>query len=232
MLFRKNSEAIKELSRKSKLKGFAELLNFAVMPKKDIMVNKDGAVMAFFAYQGKDVQSSTDAELDYIRTMFNQVFRLTEENWMLEFNLIRVPSRDYPKKRDFPDEVSRIIDEERRGQYEEENQHFDTVTYLTISRGATVELSKVVKRFAIETEEEIREESLGQYIEKFEIKLENIIDTFSGIFDLMRLEGEEILKFLHYCISGKNEYIESPTIPMYMDVYLANNDFIGGLDPI
>jgi len=232
MLFRKSSEEVKEISRKAKLKGFADLLNYAVMPKEDVMVNKDGAIMSFFAYQGRDVQSSTDAELDYIRTMFNQVFRLTEENWMIEFNLIRIPATDYPPKQTFPDVVSGLIDEERRGQYQAENQQFDTVTYLTISRGPTVDLSKAVKKFALETDEEIKAETLDEYLEKFEIALSSIIDTFSGVFDIRRLAGEEILKFLHYCISGVNEYIGMPGIPIYMDAYLANNDFIGGLEPI
>jgi len=230
-IFHKNSEEVKEISRKAKLKGFSDLLNYAIMPNNDIMVNKDGALMAFFAYQGKDVQSSTDAELDYIRTMFNQVFRLTEENWMLEFNLMRVPSRDYPSERVFPDKVSQLIDEERRTQYQAENQHYDTITYLTISRGPTADLSKTVKKFVYDQEEEVKEETLDEYIDKFEISLSSIIDTFAGVFDLKRLQGEEILRFLHYCISGRSEYIAMPSIPIYMDAYLANNDFIGGLDP-
>jgi type IV secretory pathway VirB4 component len=164
--------------------------------------------------------------------MFNQVFRLTEENWMIEFNLIRVPATDYPPKQTFPDVVSGLIDEERRGQYQAENQQFDTVTYLTISRGPTVDLSKTVKKFALETDEEIKADTLDEYLEKFEIALSSIIDTFSGVFDIRRLAGEEILKFLHYCISGVNEYIGMPGIPIYMDAYLANNDFIGALEPI
>ncbi len=231
-LFRRNSPEVKEISRKSKLKGFADLLNYAVMPCADIMVNKDGAIMAFFAYQGKDVQSSTDAELDYIRTMFNQVFRLTEENWMLEFNLMRVSSRDYPVERTFPDMVSKLIDEERREQYQSENQHYDTVTYLTISRGPTADLSRSVKKFVYDQEEDIKEETLDEYIDKFEISLSSIMDTFGGVFELKRLHSDEILKFLHYCISGINEYIAMPSMAIYMDAYLANNDFVGGLDPI
>ncbi|MEI6056854.1 MAG: hypothetical protein WCR55_12450, partial [Lentisphaerota bacterium] len=231
-LFKRTSHEVREISKKAKLKGFADLLNYAVMPNENIMVNKDGAIMAFFAYQGMDVQSSTDAELDYIRAMFNQVFRLTEENWMLEFNLIRIPSRDYPKEQLFPDIVSKLIDDERRVQYESENLHYDTITYLTISRVPIASLNKAVKKFAYEQDEEIKEETLDEYINKFEIALSSIIDTFAGVFDIKRLQGEEILKFLHYCISGMSEYIAMASIPIYMDAYLANNDFISGIEPL
>ena len=64
-LFHKNSEEVIAISKKAKLKGFADLLSYAVMPYNNIIVNKDGGLMAFFVYQGNDVDSSTDAELDY-----------------------------------------------------------------------------------------------------------------------------------------------------------------------
>jgi len=230
-LFHKNSEEVIAISKKAKLKGFADLLSYAVMPYNNIIVNKDGGLMAFFVYQGNDVDSSTDAELDYLRTMFNQVFRLTEENWMIEFNLIRIPSTNYPSKHRFPDAVSSIIDEERRQQYKAEKVHYDTVNYLTISRGPISELSKTVKKFAYEQDEEIKEETLDEYINKFEITLSNVVDTLGGSFDIQRLEGEQILKFLHYCISGKSEDIAMPSITHYMDAYLARDDFLGGLEP-
>ncbi|HBM17418.1 MAG TPA: hypothetical protein DD381_13910 [Lentisphaeria bacterium] len=221
----------RSITRRNKLKGFSDLLNYALMPEKNIIMNKDGAIMAFFVYRGKDVQSTTDAGLDYIRAMFNQVFRLTEENWMVEFNLIRIPSRDYPSERPFPDMVSKLIDEERREQYQAENQHFDTLNYLTISRTPSTELSKTVKKFVYEAQEGIKEESLNEFIDKFEVSLSSIIDTFAGVLDIRRIEGEEILKFLHYCISGVNEQIGMPVIPIFLDSYLSNNDFIGGLQP-
>ncbi len=230
-LFRRNSEEVIEISRKSKLKGFSDLLNFAFMPSDKLIMNKDGALSAFFVYKGKDVQSSTDNELDYIRNMFNHVFRLTDENWMIEFNLIRIGSTDYPENTIFPESVSELIDIERKNQYNAEGVHYDTLYYLTVTRGPAADLSRTVKKFVFDTDEEIKDETLDQYIDKFETTLANISDTLSGSMDIMRISGHEIAKFLHYCISGVDENIHMPQIPIFLDSYFANNDFLGGIEP-
>jgi len=222
---------VQALSKNRKLSGFNDLLGFALMVDSKTLMHKDGAFSAYFIYRGPDVDSSTGTYLDAVVASLNQALRYTQDGWMLEMNLVSLEATDYPAPQDFPDIVSAMIDDERRAQYESEDSHFDTLTYLTLTWTPDRELSARIKKFAIETDSEVKAMTLDEIHAKFENQLTEITGVLSAFLKLERIEGQDLLTFLHYCITGKSQTLKVPPSTFYLDCYLATEDFTGGFRP-
>jgi type IV secretion system protein VirB4 len=225
------SRTVSSLEQKQRLLGLNELLGYAVMYDDKTLMLKDGAFSATFVYRGPDVDSSTGDQLDAVSASINHALRQTEDGWMVEFNLVRLPSTDYPKPQVFPDTISALIDDERRQQYQAEGVHFDTVTYLTLTWLPERIIKSSIKKLVIDSDEEIKETTLSDIHNKFEAKLTNIIDVIAKFLTIDRLNGSELLTFLHYCVTGHTHSLQVPHVGMYMDAYLASEDFVGGMKP-
>ena len=226
-------ESIKALKASRKLEGLNELMTYALMYNEGTMMLKDGAFAATFKFRGPDVDSSTDAQLTALAANFVDAIRHMNDGWMLDINLARTESTDYPKNTVFPDPICSLIEDERRAQYEQEGAHFDTETYFTITFLAP-EMDAKVKKFAVASGSETaatKEEDLTEIYSDFEKGLIDILDVLSRNFLIERLVGEDLLSVLHYCITGLTQKLGVPEFPVEMDTYLATQDFVGGFEP-
>ena len=79
-----------------KPQGFADLLNWAALVGEGIVVNKDGSFLAGWTYTGPDLDAATAEELALLSQHFNQALLPLGDEWLLNADAIRRPSRDYP----------------------------------------------------------------------------------------------------------------------------------------
>ena len=77
-----------------KPKGLADLLTWGAFVAPDITVNKDGSLLAGFAYRGPDVDSATDHELTALARHLNQAFLPLGGDWMLHVDAVRGAAAD------------------------------------------------------------------------------------------------------------------------------------------
>ena len=88
--------------------------------------------------------SSTHAEMQALSARLNGILRLGT-GWMVHCDAIRSRAPEYPDSGDFPDVVTRLIDEERRAQFTAEGAHFESEYFLTLTYLPPVEAEEKVK---------------------------------------------------------------------------------------
>ena len=101
---------------RDKAAGVADLLNWAALFEDGIVQCKDGSFLAGWYFQGPDIQSSTDAERDWLAGRVNAALSRLGAGWATWTEAIRTPAASYPPPElsHFPDPVSRLVDAERR----------------------------------------------------------------------------------------------------------------------
>jgi type IV secretion system protein TrbE len=115
-------------SFRDKAAGVADLLNWAALFEDGIVQCKDGSFLAGWYFQGPDIQSSTNAERDWLTGRINAALSRLGAGWATWTEAIRTPAAAYPPAdlSNFPDPVSRLVDEERRRQFMREGVHFES----------------------------------------------------------------------------------------------------------
>lgn len=112
-----------------------DLLPYALLIEPGIILNKDASYMASFFYTAADEASMTAHDRNIANDRLNKALRRFGSGWVVHANAFRQKSDIYPKDEEsaFPDWISQLIDEERRGFFESEGNSFETVTTLTLT---------------------------------------------------------------------------------------------------
>lgn len=212
--------------------GFSDLLNFAHLIEDGIIINKDGALMMSFEGRGPDLQSASGVELNALSHTMNQMAQVLEDGWMLHIDEIRFPCQTYPALGDFPDSVSRLIDEERRQQYESEGNHFENKTLFTFVWKFPKPKVNVLKHWLVEGADiEEDAESLQLLIYEFKEKVTRCENLLSLHLWLKKLNSQEFLSYLNTCISGQLTPVAVPHHGSFLDVELGRHNVVGGFNP-
>src|SRR5271168_4749928 len=99
--------------------SLADFLPWAALVREGVVLNKDGSFQRTAKFRGPDLDSATPAELVAITSRLNNALRRLGSGWAIFIEAQRAPANRYPRDK-FPDPVSRLVDEERRAQFEEE----------------------------------------------------------------------------------------------------------------
>lgn len=73
-------------------------------------------------------------------------------------------------------------------------------------------------------------------LDYFKSRVETFEDVFSSLFQVRRLRGtsdaqDELLRYVHRCITGIDHPIATPEIPTYLSDLLASVDLVAGIAP-
>ena len=198
-----------------------------------LMLNKDGSFQKTLAFRGPDLASSTDAGLVATRAQLNNALRRLGSRWCLHIEALRAGALDYPSSR-FPDPVSALIDDERRAAFEAEETHFESRYFLTFTYLPPEEAISTAESLLLENApsgrgaEGMYRAALGGFL----ATVRQIADILGAIMPEVReLDDDETLTYLHGCISTKRHYVRAPDTPAYLDAFLCDDDFQGGLFP-
>jgi type IV secretory pathway VirB4 component len=246
---------IKAVGGKSKLAkhraqdpGFVDLLIYASVVDDGVIVGKDGSLMAAWAYQGVDSNSSTQAERNQISLQINHALSRMGSGWMIHIDAVRKPAPGYSNKdvSHFPDAVSAAIDEERREFFERvgtlyESSYVITATYLPplLAQQKFVEL--MFDDEGVPVDSKTRTIAL---LNHFKRECATIESHLSSVFRMKRLKGKTItqedhtsvnydafLCWIQFCISGLDHPVILPKNPIYLDALLSGQEFWGGVVP-
>lgn len=213
-------------------KGFSDLLNFAHLVEDGLIINKDGALMLSFEGRGPDLQSASGSELDALSHTMNQMAQVLEDGWMLHIDEIRFPCQIYPELGHFPDSVSRLIDEERRQQYESEGSHFENKTIFTFVWKFPKPKVNVLQHWFVEgADVEEDAQSLQLLIHEFKEKVNRCEGLLSLHLWLKKMNSQELLSYLNTCISGEVLPVSVPPEGCFLDVALGRHNVVGGFKP-
>lgn len=234
------------LSRhRAKNYGFSDLLPYAAVVDRGIILNKDGSLMAAWAVKGPDLTSSTANERNAVAARLNGILSRLGSGFMIHMDAVRIASSGYPQadRSHYPDPVSRMIDDERRRSFEKDQSHFETEMVLVLTYLPPDITNSRLARAIYTDETGTRQSAATKALWDFQTNIVEIEDLLSNILQIRRLWVEEIedehgtrimpdgfLSHVQHCITGRRHTVNLPPVPMYLDA-LFGEDFCHGAIP-
>jgi type IV secretion system protein TrbE len=230
---------------KSTEPGFADLLNYAALIDEGIVQGKDGSLLAGFFFCGKDSATATNAERNYDTAMVSTYLSKFDSGWSIWVEAVRLPSPGYtpPDQSFFPDPITALIDAERREMFERldslyETEHVMLIQYLPPLRRS----AKVGEMFYSDTE---RDETApgNRVLAEFKKRLTDFQEGLKDILHPKRMgstyveadgefyESDQLVNYLHFCLTGDPVALRIPSCPMFMDSWIGVNDLWTGNIP-
>ena len=231
---------------RSKQVGFADLLNYAAVIDDGIILNKDGSLMAAWYYRGQDLATVSDAERNRISSHINAALVRLGSEWCLHQDVIRIESKNYPKPEEshFPDLITRLIDEERRMQFEAEGKHYENIYTITLTYLPEKEKQAKFGELMYEDYNQRKHTAADLALQHFKTAINDFVDRLNSILKLYRLKGESyidefgvehiqdnFLSHIHQTITGEFYPIDLPPCPMYLDAVIGGQEFYTGVIP-
>jgi len=210
----------------------SDFLPWAALVDEGIVLNKDGSFQRTAKFRGPDLDSAVPAELVAVASRLNNALRRLGSGWAVFVEAQRNPANLYPEGY-FPDAASALVDVERRAQFEQEGAHYESGYFLTFLYLPPPEEAARAERFLYEGRDRSMDADAREVQRGFVDRTERVLGLVEGFMPELRwLDDEETLTYLHSTVSTKRQRVRVPEIPMYLDVVLADQPLIGGLEPM
>jgi type IV secretion system protein VirB4 len=230
--------------------GFADLLRYASIVEDGVVQGKGGELIAGFFYRGMDTESADNYELQLITNKLNAVMARFGSGWMVHIDAIRDSATGYPEEGQFPHPVFRLMDQERREQYEQEGRHYESRYALLFTYLPPLRLQSKAQAMMFERSSDL-EKSAGsladQLRNKFQDEMREIEAQLKTIFDdISRMNChvtdeagaagtpilvDDLTSYLLYCTTGIRQPMRLPEAGVYLDSVVGSQDFTGGNHP-
>lgn len=209
----------------------ADYLPWACLIAPGTLLNKDGSLQRTITYRGPDLESATPSELVVVTARINNMLRRFGSGWALFFEAARRHAGDYPGS-DWNEPAAWLVDEERRGQFEEAGRHFETDHYLTLCWLPPADRTGRVEKLLIDDPADVPAAFWEEHLAAFDLATRRALDLFSDLMPHAAfLEDDAVLTYLHDCVSVKRHPVRTPHTPMYLDAVLTDSPLTGGLAP-
>jgi len=223
--------------------GLADLLLYDAVIDDGVLLLQDGALLAGWTFRGPDMASATHEEMAVLSSRLSSILRLGG-GWMIHCDTIRSLAPEYPDRAEFPDPITKIIDDERREQFLSEGAHFESEYFLTLTFLPPASKEEKIKGWMFDGMK-VRKASAQKALDYFNARVTTFEDVFSSLFTVCRRLGampheeesdarvfhDSLLRYLHRCVTGLDHLFVLPEIPIYLNQVIASQDFIGGIEP-
>lgn len=229
--------------------GVADLLPWAAEVDNGVIVCKNGAFLAAYMYQPEDPAFVSAEDQMLVSDRVNAAVQNLGDGWMLHIDAVRRESADYPgpERNHFPDRMSRAIEAERRRFFTSKAKMYETYFIVSVTwRPPVLAEQKIVEMmFDDDKAKPTRTQRTEALVAEFKKKLCSFETALSTAFPkLERLrthrvldeEGEpavldDLLSWLHFCVTGLNHPIRLPEAAMYLDRVVGGQEFWAGVTP-
>jgi type IV secretion system protein VirB4 len=218
----------------AKPKRLYDWLTWGALIAPSVVLNKDGCFMTILSFRGPDLESSTPEILTASRTRLNHALKFLGSGWCVHVESRRGVSPPYPKAASFPDPVSRLIEEEREAAFNAHERYFENVFFLTLTYLTPPQAVKKSGGFLLENDADAADPAslYKTSLDLFQTTVNSVADILASAMTAVRQLGDdELLTYLHACISTKSHMVRRPDIPAYLDCFLTDDDLTLGLKP-
>lgn len=211
--------------------SLSDWLPWAGLVGAGVVLNKDGSFQRTCRFRGPDLDSSTESELVAVSARLNNALRRLGSGWAMFVEAERRSAAPYPAAT-FPDPVSWLVDEERRADFDQAGELYESAYYLTLvflpvpegrARAGAL-LLDAPERPAVDWREQ-----MSGFVEATD-RLGSLLDGF--LPELAWLDDAETLTYLHATVSTRRYPVTVPEVPVYLDALLADQALTGGLEPM
>lgn len=229
---------------RSRAPGLPDLLNWGSVWEPGIILQKDGSLLAGWAYRGPDTASSSPAERTQLSAVVNAALAVLGSEWMIHVDAVRIPTAEYPEPEmsHFPDPITGLIEAERRERFQGQGQQYRTSCYLLVTylppKIGTAKLEGLALEDASRPDEQ--RSAAGQALRTFRAGLADLEDRLGSVLAMERLEPywiegkhgayevDPLVSHLRASLTGEMALLRSPGA-MYIDGALGAGDFWTGL---
>jgi type IV secretion/conjugal transfer VirB4 family ATPase len=209
----------------------ADYLPWAGLVAPGVVLNKDGSFQRTARFRGPDLDSATPSELIATTARINNALKRLGSGWALFVEAERRAASGYPTST-FPDPLSWLIEEERRGAFEAAGSHFESNYFLTTTYLPPPETRARAGRLLLETQDQSGvdwREQLGRFI----TETDRFLMLFEGVMpEIAWLSDAEVLTYLHSTVSNQYHPVEVPEIAFHLDALLSDQPLTAGLAPL
>lgn len=209
--------------------GVDDLVNYAFFVAPGVLLLKDGSVMTAWYYQGPDLDYAAPEEMERLSAQVSAAATRCGTGWMWHLDVIRRPALGYMPRGAFAHPTVALIDEEARLRYQRDG-HFETVSALAITYLPPPEVEAQLSALLYDGPERHRP-GWEQVLASFTRTVQEIEDMLTGVLQLRRMDDADLLTYLHLCVTGIDQPIRVPHVPVDLDSLIANQDVVGGFRP-
>ncbi len=230
--------------------GFSDILNYAAAVENGIIICKDGSFIAAYEYFTQDNASTSDEEQEQFAAFFNRAIKDLGAGWIIYTDHIRQSTKAYSDRNssDFPDDISFLIDEERRSYFESKDQVYEGRNVITVVWvPPMLAQQKIQDLMFIDTAQKktySNSELTNGLLTKFKDSLFHLEQNLGVAVKLRRLGTrnvifedksnavcDELLEHLSQCITGISHPVRLPSQCMYLDQLIGAHDFYAAITP-
>ncbi|RAZ89454.1 conjugal transfer protein TrbE [Mesorhizobium hawassense] len=208
----------------------ADYLPWVALVAPGVVLNKDGSFQRTATFRGPDLESAVAAELVAVASRINNAVRRLGSGWSLFVEAQRHDAATYPESQ-FPDPASRLVDAERKAEFEEEEVHFVSSYFLTFLYLPPAEEAARAETWFYEGRDQSGIDA-NEVLRAFVDRTKRVLSLLDGFMPECRwLDDSETLTYLHSTVSTKRHRVRVPETPIYLDALLADLPLTGGLEP-
>lgn len=226
-------------------KGFCEFLNWAFPVDSGIVLGKDGSLLGGFFYRGRDLHSSTADERMYVAAQINGALSQLTGGWAVWIEACKSETYSYPSadRSYFPDPVSRMIDDERRQQFQAEGAHFETTYALVVQYTPPTRTKGRILQLIYDDDTGKVVSAASSILRDFKKKLDDLEDMLSGVVTIARMQTEtstdsfgrirqhdDLVDYLNRSLTGVNATLDLEP-GAYLDGVIGGGDVVMGDTP-
>ena len=212
--------------------GFADHLLWG-LPLKDgrTILNVDGSLSTAWSVGCPDHMSCTEARLEEIGRAVNQAFMPLVDQWLLNYDVLRIPAPDYPPPGDFPDPVSFHLDDERRQRFSAAGHNFVSRQVLVATFSPPPPVYERTYGFFVDQPGPTETDDWRRSFETFRRDADRLEQQIARAFEMTPLSGAELASHLRSCLTGRLHPVAVPGHGVALRDLLVNEPYIGGFHP-
>lgn len=214
-----------------KRRSFADELGYFMFVDEGIMLNKNGSLLRSYYITPPDSSASNSDERAAFSQQINDCLCLTESGWVISTDIIKLPVHEYPLSDRFEDPMLKVFEDERRRDFRSSNDRFKIVHCLTLTFHPPKVMQRKIFTLFVDGAPKTQEQDMTTLLRNFVQKTSEIEDALSRLVDIRQMTSEELLSYLHYCITGRYQSIKVPDEPMYLNEYIGQYNFVCGVKP-
>lgn len=231
---------------RSKAAGLPDLLNYAALIDEGIVQGKDGSLLAGFFLRGEDSAVATGSERNYVTSMVNTYLSRFGAGWAVWTDAVRLDSPGYspPHASHFPEPITAMIDAERRAMFSRESAHYETEYGMVVQFLPPLRRESKLEELVYDDDGRDTSAPGDRQLAEFKKRLLDLEDGLADLLHMRRMKtvrataphgddyhSDELVNYLHFCLTGEAAALRIPDCPMYLDAWLGTPELWPGDTP-
>lgn len=193
--------------------------------EKCVVIHKDGCLQQSFGFRGNDLDSFSGNYINSVCVYVNEAVKRLGDGWMVSIEAQRYATDKYPES-DFEIEAGYLVEQERKKEFQNYGEHFDSSYYLTFVFKPEAEIKqKVTKVFFTHVDHEKMQDDL---IEEFLKETARVTSVLANKLLIRPLSYLETVHYLHSTVSLRRFKMILPDHFLFLDTFLSDTELHNG----